>query len=114
MPIRRLRAESDIRAVFASRSAEHGSAMTVRSRRRGDTAPGRAAVTAGRRVGGAVQRNRAKRRLRAALATATVPPGTDVVIVARPATLTVSFGALTAELSDLLARVALRGQAGAT
>lgn len=39
-------------------------------------------LVAGRRVGTAVVRNRAKRRLRAALAEVGLPPGRDFVIVA--------------------------------
>ena len=66
----------------------------------------RIGFTASRKVGGAVERNRAKRRLRAA-AQAILPeaahPCTDYVLVARPATLDRPFEAL---LKDLAAAVA--------
>jgi ribonuclease P protein component len=59
-------------------------------------------VTASRKVGGAVQRNRAKRRLRAA-ALAVLPlsgvPGNDYVLVARRDTLTKAFDALVSDLA---------------
>jgi ribonuclease P protein component len=64
--------------------------------------------TASRRIGNAVARNRARRRLRAA-ARALLPgaarPGYDYVIVARPAILTCSFEALLTDLANAFARV---------
>lgn len=63
---------------------------------------------AGRKVGGAVQRNRAKRRLRAALAEIDLPDGFDVVVVARDAVLTEAFDRLTEQLRRLVARAATR------
>jgi ribonuclease P protein component len=64
--------------------------------------------TASRRLGNAVARNRARRRLRAA-ARALLPgaarPGYDYVIVARPAILTCPFEALLTDLATAFARV---------
>ena len=84
--------------------------------------PVRIGFTASRKVGGAVQRNRAKRRLRAA-ARAVVPeavvPGFDYVLVARAAVLTCRYAELEAtlraamaELTKAQARAA--GQSGVT
>jgi len=62
-------------------------------------------VTASRKVGGAVQRNRAKRRLREA-ARKVLPlsalPGNDYVLVARQETLKRPFDALLADLARAL------------
>lgn len=63
-------------------------------------------MVAGRRIGGAVQRNRAKRRLRAALREVGVRPGQDVVVTAAPLALRIPFPALCAELADALDRAA--------
>jgi ribonuclease P protein component len=69
--------------------------------------PGHARVgfTASRKVGGAVERNRAKRRLRAAAA-ALLPllgeAGNDYVLVARAATLTEPFEGLLADLTSAI------------
>jgi ribonuclease P protein component len=64
--------------------------------------------TASRRIGNAVARNRARRRLRAAVR-AILPgpaqPGYDYVVVARPAILTCPFDLLLSDLATALARV---------
>ena len=55
----------------------------------------RVAVTAGRNVGGAVDRNRAKRRMREAVAQAPIRDGRAYVLVATPAVVTAPFEELT-------------------
>jgi ribonuclease P protein component len=77
--------------------------------------PGSGAVrigfTASRKIGNAVARNRAKRRLRAAaaqiLATAG-RAGTDYVLVARQGTVTRPFESLTADLAQALGAAHLK------
>ncbi|HEY4115747.1 MAG TPA: ribonuclease P protein component [Rhizomicrobium sp.] len=77
----------------------------------------RVGFTATKKLGGAVERNRAKRRLRAAAA-AVLPlygrEGNDYVLVARSATLTAPFAQLQEELAAALkaahARLARPGQ----
>jgi ribonuclease P protein component len=75
-----------------------------------DADPVRVGYTASRRVGGAVQRNRARRRLRAAVA-AVMPQhartGHDYVIVARAATVRRPFGALVQDLETALRRLGM-------
>jgi len=77
--------------------------------------PGRIRVgfTASRKVGGAVERNRAKRRLRAAAA-ALLPlygrVGNDYVLVARIATLTRPFDGLLDDLKSALSAAHARAE----
>lgn len=97
----RLRSGRDIDRVFDEGAAAHSRYLSVHCVPRAGQ-PTRAAVVAGRKVGGAVQRNRAKRRLRAALREAAVPEGHDVVVVARARTLDVAFPDLQAVLAERL------------
>jgi ribonuclease P protein component len=73
-------------------------------------APARAGFTASARIGGAVERNRARRRLRAA-ASAVLPlharPAHDYVLIARTGTLTRRFSDLVADLEGGLKRLGL-------
>jgi ribonuclease P protein component len=69
----------------------------------------RVGFTASRRVGNAVARNRAKRRLRAAASKVLAEDGraaTDYVLIARAATATRQFDRLVADLHVALGRVA--------
>ena len=71
----------------------------------------RVGFTASRKVGGAVARNRAKRRLRATVdrvMAERAQPGHDYVVIARQATVDRPFAALTEDLEMALARLARR------
>lgn len=61
----------------------------------GEPGLSRVAVTAGRKVGGAVERNRAKRRLREAVALAPIRNGRDYVLIATQAVVEAPFEELT-------------------
>ncbi len=67
----------------------------------GDGDRARVAVIASRRVGGAVQRNRAKRRLRELVRHLPLRREVDLVLVARRRCVDASFGELGAELEEL-------------
>jgi ribonuclease P protein component len=74
----------------------------------GDEMPFRVGYTASRRVGGATQRNRAKRRLREAVARVMpghAKPGHDYVVIARAATVHRAFDDLLKDLETALARL---------
>ena len=77
-----------------------------RGPRRGRDSAGpraRLGVTASRKVGGAVVRNRVKRRIRAAFRglRGILPPGSDVVVIARPAAAALGGRELAATLAEL-------------
>ncbi len=63
----------------------------------------RVGLVVGRRVGGAVARNRAKRRLRHALVGAGLPAGFDVVVIARQEVLAMAFHKMEETLKEALA-----------
>ncbi len=85
-----------------------GLVLQVLPRRGEEPAAIRFGVTASKKVGNAVKRNRAKRRLRA-LAGAILPdagrPGCDYVLIARPATVDRPFISLQNDLTTALKRV---------
>ncbi len=102
-----------IRADFlrAAQAWRHGTpGFLLQARRRGDERPSiRVGFTCSKKVGNAVTRNRAKRRLRAA-AQAVLPAsgraGWDYVLVGRPgATIERDFAALLRDLASALAQV---------
>jgi ribonuclease P protein component len=81
--------------------------FTLQARARGEESPPRVGLTVTKRAGTAVERNRIKRRLRAALRE-TVPlaarPGFDYVILARRETLSRPFARLNDDLRAAFAR----------
>ncbi len=71
-----------------------------------DVGHSRFGFIASRRVGGAVVRNRARRRMREALRRRLqeIPPGWDIVLIARPPLATARFADIEEALAQLLAR----------
>lgn len=97
----RLTHSDDVRAVLRRGRRRAGDLVVVHVRERGDGGPGRATAVASRTVGGAVQRNRAKRVLRAAVAATGIADGVDVALVARREVLTATSAQVAAELRHL-------------
>jgi len=95
----------EVRRVFEQGRPFHGSRMVL------FLAPGtgRFAVVAARRVGGSVERNRARRVLRAVWREMAPPADNDAVVVARQAIRGATTRELMVEMSELLRR----GSAGA-
>lgn len=71
--------------------------------------PTRVGFSVSKRVGNAVTRNRVKRRLREAVrhALADLPPGWDMILVARSAAATADYTTLNTTVRELLARARL-------
>jgi ribonuclease P protein component len=83
-------------------------AFILQLRKRDQADPLRFGITASRKVGGAVVRNRAKRRLRALLKQ-TLPHhglvGADYILIARKESLTRNFSLMTQELEQAVKRL---------
>jgi ribonuclease P protein component len=103
----RLRRRSEFLAVAAAGRKSAAPGLVLQARGRGDADPPRLGFTATRKLGGAVERNRARRRLKEAarlLAPALARAGHDYVLVARAGTLTRPWSALLADLERAFAR----------
>ncbi len=110
MALSRLKRRPEFLAVAGSGLKAAAPGLVLQARPRDQGCDIRVGFTASRRVGGAVQRNRAKRRLRAAAA-AVLPgaaaPGCDYVLIARRATLDRPYAALVQDLTGALKRLDL-------
>ena len=110
----RLRTSSDFSAALrGSRGARAGSTLVVVHAGQADARAGqppRVGFVVSKAVGGAVVRNRTKRRLRALMAArlASVPLGTDVVVRANPAAAQANSHQLGADLDRVLPKVLAR------
>lgn len=105
---RRLRSPTEIRRVYARGSRASAASVSAVALVDGDGLP-RVAVVAGRSIGGAVVRNRAKRRLREAVRRELprMLPGARVILIATALTARVEFQ----ELADAVADVVRRARA---
>jgi ribonuclease P protein component len=89
--------------------------FVVQERRRGDDGPARVGFTVSRRVGGAVERNRVRRRLKEIVrlsAAAGFGAGSDYVVVGRGAALGMTFARLAEDFIQALHRLDKRRPVG--
>lgn len=104
----RLRKRADfLKAAKATKWVAPGFVLQAR-RRDDDESAARVGFTASRRIGRAVRRNRARRRLKEVARLALAPrarAGHDYVLIARQATAGVPFGALLADIERALSHV---------
>lgn len=99
--VQSLTTRKDFDALFATgRRCRLGDLTVVRAP--SEDVMTKVAVVAGRRVGNAVVRNRAKRRIREALRRIDLPPGEHIAVVAGPSVATAPFDAVVAWLRGAL------------
>lgn len=102
----RLARRAEFAAVREQGKSQHGNLMVLGTWRSPVPAPARFGVIAARRTGSAVQRNRARRRLREIfrLHRSLLPAGLWMVVILRRAAVGANFGALAEEWRALAAR----------
>ena len=108
---RRLRRNSDFQRVRRKgRAWKHPLLVLVIAAREEASAESRVGITVSRRVGGAVVRNRIKRRLREIMRLdyASLPAGHDYVLIVRPFAARADYQALQMAVSELLGRAKAR------
>ncbi|MQC16921.1 MAG: ribonuclease P protein component [Chloroflexi bacterium] len=106
LPPERLRASADFsRVMRGGRRSRHALLHCVAWRTGADVS--RIGFAVGKQVGGAVVRNRVKRRLRMIVRELAWRPGFDVVIVARPAASSVTHGELRGAVQEQAGRLRL-------
>ena len=108
MAVRRLKRRPEFLQVASQGQKAAMPGLVLQARARGDADPIRVGFTASRKVGGAVQRNRAKRRLRAAVDQVLATEGRagrDYVVIARAETVKRPFQLLVDDLGRALERV---------
>jgi ribonuclease P protein component len=100
-----LTAPGDFRLTYREGTRIANDRIILHARPRG-TGPARIGIAVRRQLGGAVRRNRMKRRLRDASTRAysALPEGMDVVIVPRISAADASFQELVAALTELFGR----------
>ena len=105
----RLRSPLDFARVRTGGRRVNGRYLSLGYVASGPEAPVRIGFSVGKRVGGAVVRNRVKRRLREAARqqVTSLAPGWDIVIAARPSAAQQPYAALDAELRELFTRATL-------
>ena len=98
---------ADFQAVYKEGKKHFSGNITAFYRQRSDAAGPRVGFTVGKVLGGAVERNRIRRRMRAAvqrhLAELVVP--LDVVMHPRKTVLSMDFGRLDAEVAQVLCAI---------
>ena len=113
----RLRRRSEFLAAAKALYSARGAVLLQMRRRTDDAADVRVGFTATKKIGGAVQRNRAKRRLRA-LAQALLgeygQPGCDYVLVARSGIIDRDYSLLLEDVTQALAQVHRSDASGLT
>lgn len=100
-PTSRLRRRSEFAGVFDGGVKKHGRLMSVFVLATAQGQP-RIGIAASKKLGGAVDRNLAKRRLREAFRLGTPPAGLDVVVIPRRELLAAPFDSVQREFASLV------------
>lgn len=111
-PAEHVRKRADFELIYKTGFKRSGRLMTMFTRER-ETGPARLGIAATRKMGGAVERNRAKRLVRELFRQNKPATATDVVVVPRRDILNAPFDRIDAEFRSLLSRTSSRRTAHA-
>jgi ribonuclease P protein component len=99
-----IRRRRDFQIVYDRGRKTHGRTMTIFTLPRPGSVT-RLGIAATRKLGGAVERNRAKRLVREVFRRNPAPPGFDIVVVPRQALFDATFSNLEVEYAAILGRL---------
>ena len=100
-PASRLRRRGEFTGVFDQGTRKHGRLMSVFVLARAQGNP-RIGIAASKKLGGAVDRNLAKRRMREVFRLAASPVGVDIVVIPRRELLAAPFESVQREFASLV------------
>ena len=106
-----IRQRRDFQTVYDAGRKLHGRTMTIFALSRPGAAS-RLGIAATRKLGSAVERNRAKRLVRELFRLNPAPPSLDIVVVPRRALFDATFSSLEAEYVATLGRLRSSGRRG--
>lgn len=112
--MQRLRRRADFLAAAGGAKAP-AAGFVLQARERGDGGPPRVGFTVSKKVGGAVERNRVRRRLREIVRLSAAEPlqaGNDYVLIGRRVALELPFDRMMKDFAGAVARVHRRGGSG--
>jgi ribonuclease P protein component len=104
----RLRHREDFKRILAAGRTKSDSRLVLKTLV-GTGAPSRFGIVTSKKVGGAVVRNRVRRRIREILRGQEIAPGTDLVFIARAPAAEAPFTDLESSVKGLLKRAGLYG-----
>ena len=107
LPGEHVRKRADFELIYKTGLKRSGRLMTMFTRER-DAGPSRLGIAATRKMGGAVERNRAKRLVRELFRKNKPASATDVVVVPRREIVDAAFERVEAEFRSLLSRSSRR------
>jgi ribonuclease P protein component len=105
----RLRRRSEFSGVFEAGVKRHGQLMSV-CVKQGRAGSARVGIAASRKMGGAVERNFAKRRVREVFRSLELPDGLDIVVMPRQAILRAPLTAARQEFESLVRSAVRHGK----
>jgi ribonuclease P protein component len=98
----RLRRRSEFLRVQQHGRRQHGALVVLIRMQRNGASGSRVGITASKRVGNAVVRNRVRRLIREVLRLRRLPPGLDFVVIAKPDARIATFQGMREDMDKLL------------